>query len=109
MGDCEGSGAFGLQTTQGRSYSGTDLGSAGPLAIVVFGVPRKCDLFGRVSKKRESMPLLCVVPRQKSIFCCAEFGSTIALDFHQKLKPFLHSSKKQMALQCFLGIYSSFV
>jgi len=26
------------------------------------------------------MPLLCVVPSQKSIFCCADFGSTFALD-----------------------------
>ena len=26
------------------------------------------------------MPLLCVVPPQKSIFCGADFGSTIALD-----------------------------
>jgi len=55
------------------------------------------------------MPLLCVVPPQKSIFCCADFGSTIALDLQQKLKPFLHYSKKQMALQSYLGIYSSIV
>jgi len=55
------------------------------------------------------MPLLCAVPSQKSIFCCADFGSTIAVDLQQKLKPFLHSSKKQMALQSFLGIYSFFV
>jgi len=26
------------------------------------------------------MPLLCAVPPQKSIFCGADFGSTIALD-----------------------------
>ena len=45
----------------------------------------------------------------KSIFCCADFGSSIALDLQQKLKPFLHSSKEQMALRSFLGIYSSFV
>jgi len=55
------------------------------------------------------MPLLCVVPPQESIFCCADFGSKIALDLQQKLKHFLHSSKEQMALQSFLGIYSSFI
>jgi len=55
------------------------------------------------------MPLLCVVPPQKSIFYYADFGSPSALDLQQKLKPFLHSSKEQMALQSFFGIYSSFV
>jgi len=46
------------------------------------------------------MPLSCVRPPQKSIFCCADFGSAIALELHlqQKLKPFLDSSKEQMAL-----------
>ena len=75
----------------------------------MFGAPRKCDLFGRLAVKRESMPLLCAVPSQKSIFGCADFGSTIALDLQQKFEPFLHSSKKEMAMQSFLGIYSSFV
>jgi len=42
-------------------------------AILVFGAPHKCDLLGRLSEKRESMPFLCVVPPQKSIFCCASF------------------------------------
>ena len=79
------------------------------LGRLSFGVLRRCDLFGRLSEKRISMPLLCVGPPQKSIFCCADFGSTIALDLQQKLKPFLHSSEKQMALQSFLGIYSSVV
>jgi len=55
------------------------------------------------------MPLLSVVPSQKSIFYCADFGSTIAVNLQQKLKPFLYSSKKQMALQPFLEIYSFFV
>jgi len=41
---------------------------------------------------------------QTSIFCCANFGSTFALDVQQKLKPFLHSTKEQMALLSFLGI-----
>jgi len=27
----------------------------------------------------------CVAPAKKSIFCCADFGSTIALDLQQKL------------------------
>jgi len=48
------------------------------------------------------MPLLCVVPFQKSIFCGGDFGSTIALDLQQKLKPFLHSSQDRMAMQFFL-------
>ena len=52
------------------------------------------------------MPVPCVVPPQKSIFRCADFGSAMALDLQQKLKAFLHSSKKQMALQSFLGIHS---
>jgi len=92
-----------------RLEAGTDLGSAGPYAILVLGAPSICDLFGRLSEKRESMPLLCVVPPQKSIFCCTDFGSTFSLYVQQKLKPFLDSSKEQMALQSFLGIYSSFV
>jgi len=46
---------------------------------------------------------------QKYIFCGADFGSTIALDLQQKLKPFLHPSQKQIAMRSFLGIYSSFV
>jgi len=33
----------------------------------------------------KSVPLVCVVSPQKSIFCCADFGSTIALD-HDCLK-----------------------
>jgi len=76
--------------------------------LIVFGAPRRCDRFDRLSEKRESMPLLCAVPPPKSIFCCADFGSKIALDLQQKLKPFLHS-KEQMALRPFLGIYSPFV
>jgi len=46
-------------------------------------------------------PLACSAP-SKYIFCGADFGSTIALDLQQKLKPFLHSSKEQMALGFFL-------
>jgi len=55
------------------------------------------------------MPLLCVVPHQNSIFRVTDFGSTITLNLQQKLKPFLHSYQEQMAMRCFLGIYSSFV
>jgi len=51
---------------------------------------------------------MCSAP-QNAIFGCADFGSTIALDLQQKFNFFLHSSKKQMALHSFLGIYSSFV
>ena len=51
------------------------------------------------------MTLLCVIPPQKCIFCDAEFGSTIALDLQQKLKPFLHSSQKQQ--YCFLSEFCS--
>jgi len=35
---------------------------------------------GRLSEKRESVPLVCVVPPQKPIFCGADFGCTIASD-----------------------------
>jgi len=52
------------------------------LGHLSFGAPSRCDLFGRLSEKRESMPFLCVVPPQKSIFCCAVFGSTFASDVH---------------------------
>jgi len=38
-------------------WAGTGLGSAGPYAISVFGAPRNCDLLGRLSEKRERMPL----------------------------------------------------
>ena len=55
------------------------------------------------------MLLLCVVPSQNFIFCCADFGSAIALDLHQKLKPFPHSSKEQMVLRSFLRMYNFFV
>jgi len=55
------------------------------------------------------MSLSCVVRPQKSIFCGAEFGSTIALDLQHKLKPFVDFSQEQMAMGSFLGIYSSYV
>jgi len=42
--------------------------------------PCRCDLFVRLSEKSDNMPLLRAVPPQKSIFCGADFGSTIALD-----------------------------
>jgi len=93
----------------GLPRPGTDLGSAGLKAILVLGAPSRCDLFGCLSEKRERMPLLCVAPPQKSIFCWADFGSTFVLNVQQKLKPFLHSSQEQTALRSFLGIYSSFV
>jgi len=74
----------------------------GALGFLFFGVPSWHDLFGRLSEKRESMPFVCVVPPQKSIFCCADYGSTIAVDLQQTLKPFLHSSKKQRHCDLFL-------
>jgi len=74
------------------------------LGHLSFGAPSRCDLFGRLSEKRERMHLLCVAPPQKSIFCCANFGSTNALNVQQKLKLFLHSPQEQTALRYFLGI-----
>jgi len=53
------------------------------------------------------MPLIPVASAQNFIFCGADFGSTIALDLQQKLKPILHSFQEQIAMQSFLGIYSS--
>jgi len=47
----------------------------------------------------------CRMPLQIPIFCGADFGSMIALDIRQKLKPFLHSSQKQMAMSSFPEIY----
>jgi len=55
------------------------------------------------------MPLLCVVPPYKSIFCGASFGFTIASDLQQKLKLFLRSSHELMAMRSLVGVYSSFV
>jgi len=78
------------------------------LGHLSFGAPSRCDLFGRLSEKRESTPLLCVAPPQKYIFCCTDFGSTFALNVQQNLKLFLHSSQEQTALRSFIGIYSSF-
>ena len=74
-----------------------------------FGGPKQVWPVSPLSEKRESMPLLCVVPPQKSSFCCAGFGSAIAFDVQQKVQPFLLSSKEQMALRSFLAIDSSFV
>jgi len=38
------------------------------LGHLSFWAPRKCDLFGRLCEKCESMPLLCVVPPQTLSF-----------------------------------------
>jgi len=81
----------------------------GALGHLRFGAPSRCDLFGRLSEKRERIPLSCVAPPQKSIFCCVNFGSPFALDVQQKLQPLLHFYQEQTALRSFLGIYSSFV
>jgi len=81
----------------------------GALGHLVFGAQRRCDLFGRLFEKHESMRLLCVVSHQKSIFCGSDFGSTIALDLQQKLKTFLRSSQKQITKRSFLGIHSTSV
>jgi len=43
-------------------------GERGALGHLSFGAPRKCDTFGRLREKRESMPLLCVVPHQDLSF-----------------------------------------
>jgi len=50
------------------------------------------------------MPLLCVTPPQKPIFFCADFGSTFALDVHQKVMPFLHSSQENGICDLFLEL-----
>jgi len=34
-------------------------------SVLVFGAPRKSDLFGHLSEKRENMPILCVVLPEK--------------------------------------------
>jgi len=88
---------------------GTDLGSAGPQASLVFGAPRRCDLFGYLSLKRESMPHLCVLPLEILFFVMSTLVVHCLLDLQQKLKPFLHSSQEQIAMRSLLGIYSSFV
>ena len=62
-------------------YAGTHLASAGRSCVIVdFGVPPRCELFGCLSEKRERMPVLCVVPPKKFIFCGADFESVIAFD-----------------------------
>jgi len=50
--------------------AGTDLGSAGPLGHLSFWAPRKCGLFSRLCEKRESIPLLCVVPLKIYLLWC---------------------------------------
>ena len=44
------------------------------------------------------MPLLCIAPPQRSIFCGAYFGSTTALDLQQKLK-IVYGKKSQISQQ----------
>jgi len=74
--------------------AGMDLGSAGPYAILAFGAPRRCDLFGRLSENTWKYPLLWVAPPQQSIFCGSDFGSGIALNLQQKNKDFPTSFSK---------------
>jgi len=50
-----------------------------------------------------------VLPHPNFIFCGADFGSTIALNLQQKLKPLLHSAQEHIAMRSFLGIYSFFL
>jgi len=50
------------------------------------------------------MPLLRVLSSQNFIFCGTDFGSTIALNLQQKLKPLLHSSLQQWQCDLFLEI-----
>jgi len=65
----------------------------GALGHLSFGSPKQVWPIWPFVWKAWKYALLCVVPPQKSIFCCADFGSTFALDVQQELKPFLHSSK----------------
>jgi len=51
---------------------------------------------------------MCGAPSKIYLFG-ADFGSTVALDLQQNLKPFLHSSQDQIAMRSFLEIYSSLV
>jgi len=76
----------------------------GALCHFIFSAQRRCDLYGRLSEKLESLPLLCGVAPQHFFFCCTDFGCTIAFDLQEKLKPFLHFSQEQMEMQFFLGI-----
>jgi len=46
------SATFGMTMINTTPLPGTDLGIAGPLAILVFGAPGRCDLFSRLSEKR---------------------------------------------------------
>jgi len=66
--------------------AGTDLRSPGPRPSQMW------PIWPFVWKAWKYAPLMCSAP-SKYIFCCADFGSTIALDLQQKLKPYLHSSK----------------
>jgi len=81
----------------------------GALGHLSFGGPTQVwPIWPFVWKTWKYGPLMCRAP-QKSIFCCADFGSKIALDLQPNLQLVLHSSEEQMALQSFLRIYSSFV
>ena len=88
---------------QGRIY-----GSQGPSHLNFCGPTQVWPIWPFVWKAWKYAPLVCSA-HSKSIFCGADFVSTIALDLQHKLKPFLHSSIEQMTLGSFLGIYSSFV
>jgi len=77
------------------------------LGHLSFWDPTKVGPIWSLVLKRESMPLLCVVSPKIYTFCGADFGSTIAFDLQQKLKPFLTFFSKTMAVRSSLGIYSS--
>ena len=85
----------------------------GVLGHLSFWSPRKCNLFGRLFAMLESMPLLCVVPPQKSLLLCRLWfysclRSSTEIKAFFTYKPFLHTSEKK-ALPPFLGVYSCFL
>ena len=59
----------------------------GTLGHLSFRAPSRCDLFGCLSEKRESMPLLCVAPPQKSLLLC-QLWFYICLRYSTEIKAF---------------------
>jgi len=53
-----------------------------------------CDITNREAKSLQQQAGKILQRPQKYIFCCANFGSAIALVLQQELKPFLYSSQE---------------
>ena len=59
---------FNLCSRDHGFWAGTELGSMGPKGILVFGAPRRCDQFGRLSAWTYA-PVTCSAPQNVILLC----------------------------------------